>query len=309
MTKGGISMYKDKKIGFIGLGNMGFPMAKNLLEKGYSVYALDVNKERENSFAELGGNAGLTTTSLANQVDIIFTSLPTPAIAESVYLGETGIINCCEKPLTLVDLSTISPELNRKIAQAAEQKNLEYLGAPVSGSVMGAENATLSIMVGGNKETYDSTLPYFEVLGVNVFHVGDDPGVGTVVKLINNLMAGFHNQAAAEALTLAERAGVDPDIVYDIVNVSSGQSTVFTRNYQTYISKDEYIKGAFTTNLLLKDLKLAKHVSDSLHGKLPLAEKLIEYYESEIEKGHADKDMSASYLMIQDEIKRQLQET
>ncbi|QUW21377.1 NAD(P)-dependent oxidoreductase [Sporosarcina sp. Marseille-Q4063] len=302
-------MSNEKKIGFIGLGNMGFPMAKNLLGKGYTVYALDVNKDRENSFAELGGTTGLTTASLVNEVDFVFTSLPTPAIAEEVFLGETGIINSCAKPLTLVDLSTISPELNRKIAEVAEQKSLEYLGAPVSGSVSGAENATLSIMVGGDKATYEATLPYLDVLGSNVFHVGDDPGVGTVVKLINNLMAGFHNQAAAEALTLAERAGVDPDIVYDIVNVSSGQSTIFTRNYKSYISKDEYKKGAFTTALLLKDLKLAKEVSDSLHGKLPLAEKLIAYYDAEIENGHADKDMSASYLMIQDEIKKQLQET
>jgi 3-hydroxyisobutyrate dehydrogenase len=304
-NKGGLEMNNEKKIGFIGLGNMGFPMAKNLLAKGYTVYALDVNKDSENKFSELGGKTGLTTASLVNEVDLIFTSLPTPQIAEAVFLGEDGIIQNCAKPVTLVDLSTISPDVNRKVATAAEEKNLAYLGAPVSGSVIGAENATLAIMVGGAKETYESTLPYLEVLGSNVFHVGEDPGVGTVVKLINNLMAGFHNQAAAEALTIAERAGVDPDIVYDIVNVSSGQSTIFTRNYKSYISKDEYKKGAFTTALLLKDLKLAKQFSDSVHGKLPLAEKLIEYYDTEVEKGYADKDMSSAYLMIQDEIKLQ----
>ncbi|MDS9472548.1 NAD(P)-dependent oxidoreductase [Sporosarcina pasteurii] len=301
-------MTNEKKIGFIGLGNMGFPMAKNLLAKGYTVYGLDLNKDSEHRLAALGGKTGLTTASLVNEVDLIFTSLPTPQIAEAVFLGEDGIIQHCKKPTTLVDLSTISPDVNRKVAKAAEENNLDYLGAPVSGSVSGAVNATLAIMVGGNKTTYDAVLPYLEVLGANVFHVGDDPGAGTIVKLINNLMAGFHNQAVAEALTIAERAGLDKDIVYDIVNVSSGQSTLFTRNYKTFISQDEYIDGAFATALLLKDLKLAKDYADSVHGKLPLSEKLIEFYESAVEEGYADKDMSSVYVMIQEEINKQLQE-
>ncbi|PIC83152.1 NAD(P)-dependent oxidoreductase [Sporosarcina sp. P1] len=300
-------MANEKKIGFIGLGNMGFPMARNLLKKGYSVYALDINKESEQSFGELGGHVGLTTASLLKEVDLVFTSLPTPAIAENVYLGEEGIVNSATKPVVLVDLSTISPELNRRIEIEALQQNLEYLGAPVSGSVSGAVNATLSIMVGGEKETFESVLPYLQAIGSNVFHVGKDPGVGTIVKLINNMMAGIHNQAVAEALSLAKLAGVNQDIVYDIVNVSSGASTILTRNYKTYISQDEYNKGAFTTSLLLKDLKLAKHVSDSLNGELPITSQLIKYYEEEVEKGHAHEDMSSSYLMIQDKLNHQKQ--
>ncbi|EGQ26803.1 3-hydroxyisobutyrate dehydrogenase [Sporosarcina newyorkensis 2681] len=309
INKGGIRMAKEKKIGFIGLGNMGFPMAQNLLEKGHTVYALDINKEAEQRFAELGGHVGLTTVSLLKEVDLVFTSLPTPVIAEIVYLGEEGIVHSSQKPQVLVDLSTISPELNRKIEREAVQHNLEYLGAPVSGSVSGAVNATLSIMVGGEKETFESVLPYLQAIGSNVFHVGEDPGVGTIVKLINNMMAGIHNQAVAEALSLAKLAGVDSDIVYDIVNVSSGQSTVLTRNYKTYISQNEYKKGAFTTSLLLKDLKLAKLVSDSLDGELPLASQLIEYYEDEVEKGHAHEDMSSAYLMIQDKLNKQPQKS
>ncbi|PIC90982.1 3-hydroxyisobutyrate dehydrogenase [Sporosarcina sp. P21c] len=300
-------MANEKKIGFIGLGNMGFPMARNLLKKGYSVYALDINKESEQSFGELGGHVGLTTASLLKEVDLVFTSLPTPAIAENVYLGEEGIVNSATKPVVLVDLSTISPELNRRIEIEVLQQNLEYLGAPVSGSVSGAVNATLSIMVGGEKETFESVLPYLQAIGSNVFHVGKDPGVGTIVKLINNMMAGIHNQAVAEALSLAKLAGVNQDIVYDIVNVSSGASTILTRNYKTYISQDEYNKGAFTTSLLLKDLKLAKHVSDSLNGELPITSQLIKYYEEEVEKGHAHEDMSSSYLMIQDKLNHQKQ--
>lgn len=301
-------MDRSKHVGFIGLGNMGLPMAKNLLANGYTVYGVDVNKESEQRLAEIGGKVGFTNQSLVKEVDLIFTSLPTPEIAEIVYLGKGGIIPNGENGITLVDLSTISPEVNRKIAQEAAKKNINYLGAPVSGSVLGAENATLAIMVGGPQQAFDATLPYLKALGSNVFHVGEDAGVGTVVKLINNLMAGFHNQAVAEALTIAERAGVDPDIVYDIVNVSSGQSAILTRNYKTYISQNEYVKGAFTTSLLLKDLKLAKSYSDSVHGELPLAEKLIAYYEEKVNKGYGNQDMSSSYLMIQDQIRAQLLE-
>lgn len=301
-------MNRSKKVGFIGLGNMGLPMAKNLLAGGYTVYGVDVNKDSEEKLAKIGGKIGFTNQNLVKEVDLIFTSLPSPEIAEAVYLGETGIIPNSEGTITVVDLSTISPDVNRKIAEAAEEKGVQYLGAPVSGSVIGAENATLSIMVGGKKETFDAALPHLKVLGENIFHVGEDPGVGTVVKLINNLMIGFHNQAVAEALTIAEQSGVDHDIVYDIVNVSTGQSALFTRNYQSFISKNEYEEGAFTTALLLKDLKLAKGYSDSLNARLPLAEKLIEHYENAVQKGYANQDMSVSYAMIQDEIKDQLQE-
>ncbi|WP_156290956.1 NAD(P)-dependent oxidoreductase [Oceanobacillus salinisoli] len=286
-----------KKVGFIGLGNMGFPMASNLLKAGYTVYGVDVNRESEIRFAEIGGKVGFTSATLPNEVNIIFTSLPTPAVVESVYLGNEGLVENGEGLLTLIDLSTISPELNKKVAKAALEKGIQYLGAPVSGSVSGAEAATLSVMVGGDKKTYDFALPYLKSIGKNIFHVGEDQELGTIVKLINNLMAGIHTQAVAEALSIADAAGLDHDIVYEIVNVSSGQSGVFTRNYKNFIAQDEYYKGAFTAALLLKDLKLAKHVSNSFKGKLPLGEALVNYIESNID-GYADKDMSSAYLML-----------
>lgn len=285
------------KVGFIGLGNMGFPMASNLLKAGYTVYGVDVNKMNEKRFAEIGGTVGFTSVTLPSEVNIIFTSLPTPPIVESVYLGNEGLVESGQASLTLIDLSTVSPELNKNIAKAALKNGIEYLGAPVSGSVTGAEAASLSVMVGGNKETYDFALPYLKAIGKNIFHVGEDHGVGTVVKLINNLMAGIHTQAVAEALSIADAAGLDHNIVYEIVNVSTGQSEVFRRNYKNFIAKDEYYKGAFTTELLLKDLRLANYVSNSLETKLPLGKALVDYFDSNI-NGYADKDMSTAYLML-----------
>ncbi|WP_068675139.1 NAD(P)-dependent oxidoreductase [Oceanobacillus sp. Castelsardo] len=286
-----------KKVGFLGLGNMGFPMASNLLKAGFTVYGVDANEEAEKKFAKIGGKVGFTSATLPSEVNVIFTSLPTPQIVEAVYLGNEGLVENGQAPLTLIDLSTISPKLNEKVAKASLDKGIQYLGAPVSGSVSGAEAATLSVMVGGNKETYDFALPYLEAIGKNIFHVGEEHGLGTVVKLINNLMAGIHTQAVAEALSIADAAGLDHDIVYKIVSVSSGQSDVFRRNYENFIAKDEYIKGAFTTALLLKDLKLANTISNSYNGKLPLGEALVDYFETNIED-YADKDMSSAYLML-----------
>lgn len=289
-----------KKVGFLGLGNMGFPMAKNLLTAGYTVYGVDVNRESEKRLAEIGGKIGFTSSTLPNEVNIIFTSLPTPRIVEGVYLGSEGLIESGKAPLTLIDLSTISPELNNRVAKVASEGGIQYLGAPVSGSVSGAEAATLSVMVGGDKETYDFTLPYLEAIGKNIFHVGEDHGLGTVVKLINNLMAGIHTQAVAEALSIADVVGLEHDVVYEVVNVSSGQSGVFTRNYKHFIAEGEYYKGAFTTELLLKDLKLANDVSKSFEAKLPLGEALVNYFESNID-GYTDKDISSAYLMLKEQ--------
>lgn len=286
-----------KRVGFLGLGNIGFPMANNLLKAGYDVYGVDVNKESEKRFAEIGGKVGFTSATLPEEVSIIFTSLPTPQIVETVYLGSDGLIESGNEDLTLIDLSTISPELNKKIANVASGKDIQYLGAPVSGSVSGAEAATLSVMVGGNKKTYDFALPYLKAIGKNIFHVGEDHGLGTIVKLINNLMAGIHTQAVAEALAIADAAGIDHDVVYEIVNVSSGQSGIFTRNYKNFIAEDEYYKGAFFNALLLKDVKLANYVANSLGGKLPLGESLANYLEENID-GYADRDISSTYLML-----------
>lgn len=289
------------KVGFLGLGNMGLPMARNLLQAGYNVCGVDVKKENEEILSEIGGKVGYTLRTLSNEVGVILTSLPTPQIVESVYLGENGLIENAVSPMILIDLSTISPELNKKVAKAAKEKNIQYLGAPVSGSVNGAETATLSVMVGGEKGAYDFAFPYLKAIGKNIFHIGEDHGSGTIIKLINNLMAGIHTQAVAEALSIADEAGLDHDIVYDVVQVSSGQSGVFKRNYENFIAKSEYYKGAFTTKLLLKDLKLAKHVSDTFSAKLPIGETLVKYLEENM-GDYADKDMSSAYPMLRNHI-------
>lgn len=285
------------KVAFIGLGNMGFPMVQNLIKGGYEVYAIDVFKDAEERCAVVGAKTGYTAETFPEDVGILFTSLPNPNIVLDVYLGEKGLLNVRNKPMTIVDLSTISPEANRQIAEAAEEKGFNYLGAPVSGSVSGAKAAALTVMAGGNKTAYESALPYLQAIGKNIFHVSDDPGKGTVVKLINNLLAGIQTQAVSEAFAIADALDVNHQIVHDIVSVSSGNSTMLSRSYNDFIKKDEYLDGRFSTSLLLKDVKLANEVSNSEGLELPLGGLLMNYLEDHIEQ-IGNVDMSATYKIL-----------
>lgn len=291
------------KLAFIGLGNMGLPMATNLVKAGYEVYGVDMNSEAEQKFSQAGGKIGLTNDVLAKEVDVILTSLPTPQIVEKVYLGENGILENAHSSLLMVDFSTISPGLNEKVYSAAKEKGIEYLGAPVSGSVSGAVNGTLTIMVGGEKAVYEKSLPVLQVLGENLFHLGESAGTGTVIKLLNNLMIGFYTEAVAETVVLGEQMGVDADTIYDVLSVSFGQSRVYERNYKGYIAPKNFVPG-FSTSLLLKDLKLAKQMAEEAGSPLPIGDQLIDLYTKAEELGYGPQDMSAAYLMVKESIEK-----
>ncbi|MEK4534597.1 NAD(P)-dependent oxidoreductase [Peribacillus butanolivorans] len=292
-------MKEFQTIAFIGLGNMGLPMATNLVKAGYTVYGVDTNSEAEKKFSQDGGKIGVPTELLAKQVDIVMTSLPTPQIVEKVYLGDGGIVENADSALTIIDFSTISPQLNEKIYAITKEKGIDYLGAPVSGSVSGAVNGTLTIMVGGDKKVYEQALPLLRVLGDNPFHLGESVGVGTVIKLLNNLMIGFYTQAVAEAVALGEQMGVKADTIYDVLSVSFGQSRIYERNYKGHIAQNDFNPG-FSTNLLLKDLKLAKQMADENQTPLPIGDKLIDLYSEAVEKGYGEQDMASVYLMVKE---------
>ncbi len=290
-------MENIKNILFIGLGNMGLPMASQLLKAGYTVYGVDANTQAEKRFASLGGETGFPLEFIMKKADVIMTSLPTPQIIENVYLGENGIIEHAHSSQLFIDFSTVSPKLNEKISEACSHKGAAYLGAPVSGGVIGAEEATLTIMAGGPKEAFDKAVPLLEKMGSDLFHVGASPSSGTVIKLLNNLMIGFYTQAVAESVTLAEKMGVDSETLFEILDVSYGQSRIYERNYKQFIAPNHY-KPGFATNLLLKDLKLVKEMAVQCKGELPIGDKLIELYEAAVDKGYGEDDMASVYLML-----------
>ncbi|CDQ20711.1 NAD(P)-dependent oxidoreductase [Halobacillus karajensis] len=293
------------KIGFIGLGNMGFPMAKNLLEAGYSVYGVDLNKQAEQRLTEHGGKIGTSIPELAKICDFIFTSLPSSEAVEEIYLGEEGLIEEGTSDVLLIDTSTVTPGVNRRIAEACEGKSVSFLAAPVSGGVIGAVNKTLTFMIGGPKKDYHRISPIVERLGENIFHVNEDVDSGTKAKLINNLFIGFYTAGVSEALNLARESGIDLENLYHILNVSYASSRIYDRNYNGFIKDEQYDPG-FTLKLLRKDLGFAMELADQHHLDLPISRNLLSMYEEAIEDGYGDKDMSVLYRKIREQAKSTL---
>lgn len=286
------------KLGFIGLGNMGLPMATNLVKAGYEVYGVNRSKEKENMFVQTGGKAGLTLQELAKQVDVIMTCLPMPIDVENIFLGKDGIIESGNKGLTLIDFSTISPDLGKKIAFAAEQKDMHFLDAPVSGGNVGAQQATLSIMVGGNNDVFNHVLPILEKLGKNIYHVGP-VGSGTVVKLLNQLMVGIHTQAASEAMLLADKMGLPKDIMHSILSESFAQSRIYDRHFTLFVQKENFQPG-FALSLLHKDLALVKKMADENGAVLPVGAQVEQLLANAKEDGYGELDMSGMYAYLKE---------
>ncbi|MDR5000718.1 MULTISPECIES: NAD(P)-dependent oxidoreductase [Brevibacillus] len=285
-------------IGMIGLGNMGMPMSKNLLGSGYAVYGFDVNPDAEKEFAAAGGVAGLTIEEVVKQTEVVLTSLPSPGIVESVYTGAGGILEHARAGQILVDTSTVTPGLNERLAVACQAKGVGYLAAPVSGGVIGAKNRTLTIMVGGPKNLFDQMQPIFAALGQNIFHVGARVDSGTAVKLINNLLIGFYTSAVSEGVTLAAQMGLDLDQLFEILNVSYGQSRIYERNYKSFIATNDFAPH-FSLNLLLKDLKIAQEMAEQAGLDLPITAELISLYEKSQQAGFGEQDMAALYSYVQ----------
>ncbi|TKI53931.1 NAD(P)-dependent oxidoreductase [Lysinibacillus mangiferihumi] len=289
---------KDK-LGFIGLGNMGLPMSINLLRAGYEVYGFDTNTKAMEQFIAEGGIGLATTQAVVKQSEVIMTSLPTPQVVEHVYTSEEGILKHAKQGSLLIDFSTVNPELNDSLHKKAQSLGLRYLGAPVSGGVIGAINATLTIMIGGEEKDYQSGIEIFEIVGKNIFHLGTSPSVGTRIKLLNNLMIGFYTQAVAETIVLGESMGVAADTLYEVLSNSYGQSRIYERNYLEYMKNENYEPG-FSTNLLLKDLRLAKNMADEAGVPLLIGEQLVNLYNDISAEGFGENDMSAAYLSLKE---------
>lgn len=288
-----------EKLGFIGLGNMGLPMSINLLRAGYEVYGFDTNTKAMEQFIAEGGIGLSTTKELAQHSNVIMTSLPTPQVVEHVFTSEEGILQNAQQGSLLIDFSTVNPELNDELHKKAQSFDLRYLGAPVSGGVIGAINATLTIMVGGEEKDYQSGEKIFGIVGKNIYHLGTSPSIGTRIKLLNNLMIGFYTQAVAETIVLGEKMGISANTFYEVLSNSYGQSRIYERNYLEYMKNENYEPG-FSTNLLLKDLRLAKNMADEAGVPLRIGEQLVHLYNDIAAEGYGENDMSAAYLSLKE---------
>ncbi|MGG4442809.1 NAD(P)-dependent oxidoreductase [Brevibacillus fortis] len=286
-----------KKIGFIGLGNMGLPMSKNLIESNFSVYGSDLNKAAEAQFEQAGGIIGFSAAQMIGVCDVIFTSLPSSDAVKEIYLRQGGLVDSSQPGILLIDTSTVAPEINQTIEEAALSKGIDFLAAPVSGGVIGAVNRTLTFMVGGPKLAFERSLPILNELGANIFHVSEQIDSGTATKLINNLLIGFYTAGVAEALTLAKQSNLDLEKLFDMLNVSYGQSRIYERNYKSFIANDDYAPG-FSLKLLRKDLGFALGLAEKQQLDLPISKMLFALYEEAEKSGYGEKDMSVLYQKI-----------
>ncbi len=279
------------RVGFIGLGVMGKRMAMNVLKGGYELTVSDLNKDAVKELVDAGAKEANTPAEVSEGKDVIFTSLPNSAIVEAVILGKNGVLEGAKEGAIIVDLSSITPKSIQNIARKASEKGVEVMDAPVSGGASGAEKGTLTIMVGGKAETFEKVLPVLNHIGKKVNHVGE-VGAGDTVKLVNNLLLGVNMAAVAEALALGVKAGLKPEVLYDIISQSSGSSYALTAKYSNFIAKGNFEPG-FMIDLQYKDLQLAVDTAKDMKMPLMIGNLAQQMYEAARAKGLGTEDISA----------------
>jgi 2-hydroxymethylglutarate dehydrogenase len=284
-----------RKVGFIGLGAMGRPMAANLLQAGYSLTVYDVVESAVAELTAKGATSGLTPRQVAEAAEVIITMLPNNAIVEAVLSGDDGLLAGSRPGQTIVDMSSVTPGHTKKMAALAEGKGVEYIDAPVSGGVAGAVSGNLTIMAGGKPEVLENCREILAVLGKKIYHVGP-VGSGDTVKLVNNLLLGINMAAVAEAMTLGVKAGLDPQIMYEVIAASSGRSYALEAKVPGFVLKGNFEPG-FAVDLQYKDLEMASQTGKELGLPLLLTNVAGQVYETARAKGLGRKDISAVVTM------------
>lgn len=284
-------------IGFIGLGHMGGPMAKNLLKAGHRLKVFDLVPEAVRSLTDAGASAAESAAAAAAGADLVVTMLPASRHVEGLYLGKGGLLESIAKGTLVLECSTIAPESARKVAKAAAERGIPMLDAPVSGGTGGAAAGTLTFIVGGESRDLESARPYLEVMGKNIFHAGA-AGAGQVAKICNNMILGIQMAGTAEALALGVANGLDPKTLSDIIAKSSGRNWA-TELYNPWPGVMENVPashdyaGGFGVDLMLKDLGLATEASMHVKATTPLGELARNLFALHSAQGNGKLDFSS----------------
>ena len=282
---------------------MGCPMAENVMKSGKKIKVFDVS----NKMAEIAKKKNLEVAESLNELitketTTVITMLPEGKNSKEVFLGENGIINKVSKNCLLIDCSTIDIQTSIEIGKKAAESNIKMIDAPVSGGIMGAQKATLNIMVGGTKEAFELALPLLKIMGKNIFHAGD-LGSGNGAKICNNMSLGIAMIAASESLMLAKRLNIDIKKVHEIMKNASGNSWPISVYpplpglIEGTPSNNNYRPG-FSAGMMNKDLKLASQCAKSVNAETPLGKMALEIYKKFCEEGNDSKDFSAISKVI-----------
>ena len=284
------------QIGFIGLGNMGLPMAANLLKASHRVEGFDLNAGAAQKLAAAGGGGAASVAAACANADTIVTMLPSGADVRAVYLGPGGILASARPGTMLIDSSTIDVETARAVAETARGKGFALLDAPVSGGVGGAQAATLTFMVGGTEEAFVRARPVLEAMGKTIVHAGAS-GNGQAAKVCNNMILGASMIAVSEAFVLAEKLGLDAQKLFDISSKSSGQCWSMTSYCPVpgpvpNSPANRGYEAGFTAAMMLKDLKLAQDAARANRAATPLGAQAATLYERYVGSGEGARDFS-----------------
>ena len=293
-------------ITFIGLGNMGLPMAKNLIKAGHTVYGFDLSEEQMNQFIAAGGNKEENIPSALKKSDTAITMLPSGKHVKTIYMSDDGIIKNADNNLLLIDSSTIDVETSREVEKDANENNLKMLDAPVSGGVTGAEAGTLTFMVGGDTDAFNKAKEFLDIMGGNVIHAGQ-AGNGQVAKIANNMLLAISMIGTSEAFNLAKNLGLDASTFFDIASTASGQCWSMTSYcpvpgpVPTSPANNDY-KPGFSAALMLKDLRLSQEASSFSNSRTPLGEKATAIYEEMEKNGTDNLDFSGVIKLLNEEL-------
>jgi len=285
------------KIGFIGLGNMGAPMVRNLLKAGHAVSAFDVNPAAIAALAAEGALAAVSPAAAAADAEIVMTMLPAAAHVHAVLSAADGVLANIASGVTIIDSSTIDPASVKAFAALAAQRGNAFVDAPVSGGTGGAATGTLTFMVGGSAVQYDRVKPVLSAMGKNIVHCGDT-GAGQIAKICNNLVLGVTMAGVAEAMALGEALGIDAKVLGGIMNTSTGRCwssdtyNPFPGVIETAPSSRGYT-GGFGTDLMLKDLGIATDAAKSVRQPAFMGALAQQLYQAMSSRGDGKLDFSA----------------
>jgi 3-hydroxyisobutyrate dehydrogenase len=290
------------KIAFVGLGNMGLPMAQNLVKAGHQVVGVDLSPVACEALHAAGGQVATSAAQAADGAELLVTMLPAGKHVRSVLLGDDGALAKLASNALAIDSSTIDVDTARALHEAASLRHVGFIDAPVSGGTVGAQNATLTFMVGGSDESVARATPFLQQMGKAVIHAGG-PGNGQAAKLCNNMMLGIQMLSVAEGFALADRLGLDRQKLFDIASKSSGSCWSLTVNcpvpgpVPTSPANRGY-EGGFFTELMLKDMRLAQDAGASAGAATPLAAAATQLYALAAQAGFAKKDFSSLFEFL-----------
>ncbi|WP_028110766.1 3-hydroxyisobutyrate dehydrogenase [Ferrimonas futtsuensis] len=286
-------------IAFIGLGNMGGPMALNLVKAGHTVRVFDLNHDAVHAIAEQGAIPCNSSCGAAAGAEVVITMLPAGKHVRGLYLGEDGLIQTVSQDTLLIDSSTIDAESARVVAEAAAKRGIEFVDAPVSGGTAGAAAGTLTFICGGSEAGFGRARPILENMGANIFHAGA-AGAGQVAKICNNMLLAVLMAGTSEALQLGIHNGLDPKVLSEIIKVSSGGNWTLEKynpcpDVMANVPSSNGYQGGFMVDLMCKDLGLAMQTATDSHSSTPMGALATSLFRLHAAKGNGGRDFSSIF--------------